>query len=99
MSKKPQKQTASFSELISNPKRKQAEAFLARTLHALEHEHDVEPSMLAEVLFELGMTEMEPDDLTSEAVITWFSQLNRFRDNLQDKIDAFEAVYADKPTH
>ena len=91
-------QNISFSRLTQNPQRQQANDQLARTLLGLE-EDGIPSSMLAEVLFEYLMIEMEPDDpIHAETAITWFSQLNRFRDTLQSKIDQITDLYDDVPT-
>lgn len=90
---KPANENISFSSLIRNPVREKAKAALARTLYDLELD-GVPPSLLSELLFEFLMIEMEPDDpITSETAITWFSQLNRFKDSLQSKVDDIEHAY------
>ena len=93
----PANQNISFNSLTRNPLRQKAEAKLAQTLHDLELD-DVSPSLLADVLFELSMIEMEPDvPISSESAITWFSQLQRFRDRLESKIQYIEQIYENVP--
>ena len=88
-------QNISLSSFLQNPQREIAEELLATVLYELEQEgmaHD----MLAEVLFEFLWIEMQPDSpVTGEAAVIWLSQLHRFRDKIQSKIDEFEDVYAD----
>ena len=92
----PSNQNISFAHLTENPKRQLAKTEIATLLHELEEHYEIPPFMLAELLFEFLMIEMEPDDpITSESALTWFSQLNRFRDQLQSKIDAFYQVYGE----
>ncbi len=92
----PANQNISLSSLTENPKRELAKGEIATLLHELEEYYEIPPSMLAELLFEFLTIEMDPDDpITSETAITWFAQLHRFRDSLQDKITAIEEVYAE----
>ena len=91
----PANENVSLSSLMANPERERANESLAKTLLALEVE-GVSNSMLAELLFEFLMIEMEPDDpVSSEKAITWFAQLTRFRDAFQSKIDRIENLYED----
>jgi len=89
----PANQNVSFTQMTRNPDRGKARSSLSAVLCQLEME-GIHPQMLTEALFELLMIEMEPDDpITSEKSITWFSQLHRFRDRLQEKIDTIDHLY------
>ena len=91
----PANENVSLSSLMANPRREKANHALAKTLLDLEAE-GISHSMLAELLFEFLMIEMEPDDpMTSEKAVIWFAQLTRFRDALQSKIDQIENLYED----
>ena len=91
----PANENVSLSSLMANPEREKANDALAKTLLALEAE-GVSHAMLAELLFEFLMIEMEPDDpVTSEKAVIWFAQLTRFRDALQSKINRIENLYKD----
>ena len=91
----PANQNVSFVSLTQNPKRQYANDQLAKTLLALEQD-GVPSSMLAELLFEYLLIEMEPDaPIDVERAFTWYAQLNRFRDRLQSHIDDIHHVYED----
>lgn len=91
----PANQNVSLSELTRNPQRELADHVLAVSLQELEAE-GVHPQILSEALFDLAFIEMQPDDpVTTETAITWFSQLHRFRDRLQSKIEDIERIYDD----
>lgn len=92
---KPANQNRSFSEMTRNPQREHASGELATVLYQLE-QSGIPPQMLAEILFDYTMIEMEPDDpITTETATTWYSQLHRFRDRLQDKLNRIEQIYSD----
>ncbi|MFQ5716160.1 MAG: hypothetical protein ACE5GQ_03560 [Nitrospinales bacterium] len=92
----PANQNASLSSLTENPKRELAQAEIASLLSELESCYEILPSMLADLLFEFLMIEMEPDDpLTPQTATIWFAKLNRFKDALQSRIDRIEALYED----
>ncbi len=92
----PANQNRSFAELTRNPQREHASGELATVLYQLE-QSGIHPQLLAEILFDYAMLEMEPDDpITTATATTWFSQLHRFRDRLQLKIDEIERIYDDK---
>jgi len=87
-------QNISFTEMTRNPQRELAKTALATTLHELESQ-GVHPQILSEALFEFTVIEMEPDDpISYEGAMTWISQLYRFRDKLQDKLNRIEALYS-----
>ena len=90
----PVNQNISFAKMTRNPHRELANDILATALLELENE-GVHPQILSEVLFDLTVIEMEPDDpITYEEAMTWISQLHRFRDRLQDKLNRIEAIYS-----
>ncbi len=92
----PANQNASLSSLTENPKRELAQAEIATLLTELESYYEIPPSLLAELLFEFLMIEMEPDDpITPQTATIWFAKLHRFRDVLQSKIDRIEHLYED----
>ena len=87
----------SLSSLTRNPVREQADRVLASTLYDLECE-GVPPSMLADLLFEYLMIQMEPGDpISPQDATVWFAQLHRFRDALAKKIDDIHQVYEEPP--
>ncbi len=91
----PANQNISFTQMTRNPQRELANHILAVTLEELEAE-GVHHQLLAEVLFDFTMIEMEPDSpVTTETGMTWMSQLHRFRDRLQSQIDDIKAVYSE----
>ncbi len=93
----PANQNISFASLMRNPLREQAEEALVETLAALEVD-GVPASMLAELLFDYALVEMAPDEpITSEKAITWYAQLTRFRDDLDEQIDEIHQVYEETP--
>ena len=88
-------QNISFASLTQNPQRQQANHALTKTLLELELE-GVSSLMVAELLLEYLIIEMEPDQpVEKEEAITWLSQLHRFRDILQSKIDEIQNLYED----
>ena len=91
----PANQNFSFRSLTQNPWRQHANDQLARIL--LDFESDgVPPSILADLLFEYLLIEIEPDEpIDVERAFTWYSQLNRFRDRLQSQIHDIHQVYED----
>ncbi len=92
----PANENQSFRELTLNPQREYASGELATLLSRLEMS-GIDPQMIAEILFEYTLIEMEPDDpVTPATATTWFSQLHRFRDKLQSKIEDIERIYEDK---
>ena len=92
----PANQNASLSSLTGNPKRELAQAEIASLLSELESCYEISPSMLADLLFEFLMIEMEPDDpLTPQTATIWFAKLNRFKDALQSRINRIEHLYED----
>lgn len=91
----PANQNRSFAEMTTNPHRVLADEVLAIALLELEKE-GVHNQILSEALFDYTVIEMEPDDpITTATAMTWISQLHRFRDRLQDKIDRIEEIYSD----
>lgn len=92
---KPSNQNQSFTKMTRNPQREYASGELACALYQLE-QSGIHPQLLAEILFDYTMTFMEPDDpITPETATTWYSQLHRFRDRLQNKLDRIEQIYSD----
>lgn len=92
----PANQNVSLSSIAGNPKRELTQAEIAILLTEPESHYVIPPSMLAELLFEFLMIEMEPDDpVTPQTATIWFAQLNRFEDALQSKIDRIEHLYED----
>ncbi len=89
-SSKPKK---SFSELMHNPKQDYAEGALATLLYQLEHQFQMEPDMLADVLFDYALLEAKPDvPATGAQAVRWFYQLHRFRDRITEKLDAVSEI-------
>lgn len=90
----PSNENRSFAEMTRNPQREFTSGELATVLYNLEKK-GIHPQVLAEILFDYTILEMEPDDpITYEAAMTWISQLYRFRDRLQDKLNRIEALYS-----
>ena len=89
----PSNQNISFSQMMRNPQRELAMDIMGITIDELQTE-GISHQILAEVLFDFTMIEMEPDSpVTTETDMTWLSQLHRFRDRLQSQINDIEAIY------
>ena len=83
------KSKKSFSELMHNPKQDYAEGALSTLLYQLEHQFQMEPDMLADILFDYALLEAKPDPPSTGAqAMRWFYQMNRFRDRITEKLDA-----------
>ena len=87
----------SLSSLTRHPVRDRADQALARLLFDLECE-GTPPPMLADLLFDYLMIEMQPDDpMTPQDATIWLAQLHRFREALQATIDDIHRTYEEPP--
>jgi hypothetical protein len=83
----------SFTELMQNPRRQLARNGLSTLLTTYEQNDQIDRAILAEVLFELLQERVVPSDpMTQESAITWVSQLQRFRDDLDGMLQVLENV-------
>ncbi len=83
----------SFSELMQNPRRQLARNGLSKLLLTYEKNDKIDRAILAEVLFELLRERVVPkESMTQENAITWMSQLQRFRDDLDGTLSILESI-------
>jgi len=88
----------SFSELMQNPKRQLARNGLSVLLKTYEHNDKIDRAILAEVLFELLRERVVPkESITPEKAVTWMSQLQRFRDDLDGTLQILHNIGDPKP--
>lgn len=83
----------SFTELMDNPRRKHARNGLSVLLKTYEQNDKIDRDILAEVLFELLRERIVPkESITQQNAITWMSQLQRFRDDLDGTLQVLESI-------
>jgi hypothetical protein len=93
-SKKPK----TFAEVMHNPQRKFAEGTLATVLLQLERLYGIDHTMLADILFDYLIQEMQPrDPMTHKDVMVWVGQLQRFRDAADTKLETIKDIYKNTP--
>ncbi|MCK5659449.1 MAG: hypothetical protein KAH96_06210 [Alphaproteobacteria bacterium] len=91
---KPSNENMSFAMLVNNPQRDKAENMLTETLADLEFGEGIPGSLLAEVMFDLVMFEMQPTyPISKKSVVKWFCQLHRFSKTIDDQLEALSDVY------
>jgi hypothetical protein len=87
-------QPKTFSELMHNPKKDYTQGAFATLLWQLENRCDIEPSMMAEVMFDYLLLQMQPrGDLTQKDVMIWVGQLQRFRDAADVQLEEIKNIY------
>lgn len=83
----------SFTELMQNPRRQLARNGLSKLLTTYEQHDKIDRAILAEVLFELLNEQIVPKEpMTQADAITWMSQLQRFRDDLDGTLQVLEDI-------
>ncbi len=78
---------------MDNPRRKHARNGLSVLLKTYEQNDKIDRDILAEVLFELLRERIVPkESITQQNAITWMSQLQRFRDDLDGTLQVLESI-------